>query len=201
MSCGLSEAMKGAADQVDALNESFNAAVMNSPIGELGNIAEKAEAAAQGVMDKLNDAIPSINLPDLPFDQLPLQDQFKELAALTTLGILQAPKIASKLKSMKNKYQGTDVDIDNLADLLRSGAMDIDQICKLVPNVDMQGVNVEVKGVPTSFPDIDPVALIRKGKLPDTSTFNLDGVRVDTKVISKKQADDFLDIELPTFDF
>jgi hypothetical protein len=102
---------------------------------------------------------------------------------------------------MKNKYQGTDVDIDNLADLLRSGAMDIDQICKLVPNVDMQGVNVEVKGVPTSFPDIDPVALIRKGKLPDTSTFNLDGVRVDTKVISKKQADDFLDIELPTFDF
>jgi len=79
--------------------------------------------------------------------------------------------------------------------------MDIDQICKLVPNVDMQGVNVEVKGVPTSFPDIDPVALIRKGKLPDTSTFNLDGVRVDTKVISKKQADDFLDIELPTFDF
>ena len=161
MSCGLSEAMKGAADQVDALNEKFDAAVMNSPIGELGNIAEKAEAAAQGVMDKLNDAIPSIKLPNLPFDQLPLQDQFKELAALTALGILQAPKIAQQLELMKRKYKGTDIDIDNLADLLRSGAMDIDKICKLVPNVDMQGVNVEVKGVPTSFPDIDPVALIR----------------------------------------
>ena len=101
MSCGLSEAMKGAADQVDALNEKFDAAVMNSPIGELGNIAEKAEAAAQGVMDKLNDAIPSIKLPNLPFDQLPLQDQFKELAALTALGILQAPKIAQQLELMK----------------------------------------------------------------------------------------------------
>lgn len=201
MSCGLSEAMKGAADQVDALNEKFDAAVMNSPLGELGSIAEKAEAAAQGVMDKLNDAIPSIKLPDLPFDQLPLQDQFKELAALTTLGILQAPVIAGKLAEMKNKYKNTDIDIDNLAELLRSGAMDIDQICKMVPNVDMQGVDVEVKGIPTSFPDIDPVALIRKGRLPDTSTFNLDGVRVDTQVVSKKQADDFLDIELPTFDF
>jgi len=201
MSCGLSKAMAGAAEQVDALNEKFDAAVMNSPIGELGSIAEKAEAAAQGVMDKLNDAIPSIKLPNLPFDQLPLQDQMKELAALTALGFLQAPKIASKLAEMKNKYANTDIDIDNLAELLRSGALDVDEICKLVPNVDMQGVDVEVKGIPTSFPDIDPVALIRKGKLPDTSTFNLDGVRLNTSVVSKKQADDFLDIELPTFDF
>ena len=201
MSCGLSEAMKGAADQVDALNEKFDAAVMNSPIGELGNIAEKAEAGAQGVMDKLNDAIPSIKLPNLPFDQLPLQDQFKELAALTALGILQAPKIAQQLELMKRKYKGTDIDIDNLAQLLRSGAMDIDKICKLVPNVDMQGVNVEVKGVPTSFPDIDPVALIRKGKLPDSPIIDKDFIHLDTRVVSKKQADDFLTIELPSFDF
>ena len=77
MSCGLSKAMAGAAEQVDALNEHFDAAVRNSPLGELGSIAEKAEAAAQGVMDKLNDAIPSIKLPDLPFDQLPYRISLK----------------------------------------------------------------------------------------------------------------------------
>ena len=44
---------------------------------------------------------------------------------------------------MKTKWSGVDVDIDNLADLLRSGAMDIDSICKMVPNVETDGINAE----------------------------------------------------------
>ena len=172
-----------AAEQVDALNEAIDASIMNIPgMAELDNLAATAQEAAQGVMDKLNDAIPSIKLPDVPFGELGLQDQMKELAALTALGYLQAPKIAAKLAEMKAKYSGTDVDIDNLAQLLRSGALDIDEICKLVPNVNTDGINVEVKGIPTTFPDIDPVDL-------------------DVNVVSRKQADDFLDIELPSFNF
>ena len=112
-----------------------------------------------------------------------------------------APKIAAKLAEMKAKYSGTDVDIDNLAQLLRSGALDIDEICKLVPNVNTDGINVEVKGIPTTFPDIDPVALVRKGKLPDSPVFDKDFVDLDVNVVSRKQADDFLDIELPSFNF
>ena len=67
MSCGLSKAMMGAAEQVDALNEAIDASIMNIPgMAELDNLAATAQEAAQGVMDKLNDAIPSIKLPDVP---------------------------------------------------------------------------------------------------------------------------------------
>ena len=158
MSCGLSKAMAGAADQVDALNAKLDAAVMSAPgMGELAGLKDKVEGAAQGIMDKLDAAIPSIKFPVTPFDQLPLQDQMKEIAGLLALGYLKKDAVESKIKQLEAKWSNVDVDINNLAGLLRSGAMDLDSICKLVPNVDTEGVNAVVKGIPTSFPDIDPV--------------------------------------------
>ena len=77
--------------------------------------------------------------------------------------------------------------------------MRIDDICKLVPNVQTQGVNLEVKGVPTSFPNVDPVAMIKGGDLPKLPS--IDGFKIEPEVISKAQADDFLQLELPTFDW
>jgi len=84
---------------------------------------------------------------------------------------------------------------------LREGAMDLDNLCKMVPNVNTQGIELEVKGVPTSFPDFDPVAMIRKGALPNMPKMAGKPRLGDPKVISKKQADDFLNIELPVFDW
>ena len=200
MSCGISESMKGVADQVDALNAKLDAAVMSAPgMGELAGLKDKVEGAAQGIMDKLDAAIPSIKFPDTPFDQLPLQDQMKEIAGLLALGYLKKDAVESKLKQLETKWSSVDVDINNLADLLRSGAMDLDSICKMVPNVDTEGVNAVVKGVPTSFPDIDPVSILRGGPTPQLP--KIGDVYIETSVQAKKQTDDFLDIELPTFDW
>ena len=200
MSCGISESMKGVADQVDALNAKLDAAVMSAPgMGELAGLKDKVEGAAQGIMDKLDAAIPSIKFPNTPFDQLPLQDQMKEIAGLLALGYLKKDAVESKLKQLETKWSSVDVDINNLADLLRSGAMDLDSICKLVPNVDTEGVNAVVKGVPTSFPDIDPVSILRGGPTPQLP--KIGDVYIETSVQAKKQTDDFLDIELPTFDW
>jgi hypothetical protein len=90
-----------------------------------------------------------------------------------------------------------DIDIDNLADMLRSGAMDLDSLCKMVPNVQTQGVNLEVKGIPTSFPNIDPVAILRGGSLPPMP--KVGDVYIKPTIKAKEQADDFLNLELPTF--
>ena len=200
MSCGISESMKQVADQVDALNAKLDAAVMGVPgMGELAGLKDKVEGAAQGIMDKLDAAIPSIKFPTTPFDQLPLQDQMKEIAGLLALGYLKKDAVESKIKQLERKWSNVDVDINNLADLLRSGAMDLDSICKMVPNVDTEGVHAVVKGVPTSFPDIDPVSILRGGPTPQLP--KLDKVYIETSVQSKKQTDDFLDIELPTFDW
>ena len=200
MSCGISESMKGVADQVDALNAKLDAAVMSAPgMGELAGLKDKVEGAAQGIMDKLDAAIPSIKFPDTPFDQLPLQDQMKEIAGLLALGYLKKDAVESKIKQLEAKWSNVDVDINNLAGLLRSGAMDLDSICKLVPNVDTEGVNAVVKGIPTSFPDIDPVSILRGGPTPQLP--KIGDVYIETSVQAKKQTDDFLDIELPTFDW
>ena len=200
MSCGISESMKGVADQVDALNAKLDAAVMSAPgMGELAGLKDKVEGAAQGIMDKLDAAIPSIKFPNTPFDQLPLQDQMKEIAGLLALGYLKKDAVESKIKQLEAKWSNVDVDINNLADLLRSGAMDLDSICKLVPNVDTEGVNAVVKGIPTSFPDIDPVSILRGGPTPQLP--KIGDVYIETSVQAKKQTDDFLDIELPTFDW
>jgi hypothetical protein len=192
--------MKGVADQVDALNAKLDAAVMSAPgMGELAGLKDKVEGAAQGIMDKLDAAIPSIKFPVTPFDQLPLQDQMKEIAGLLALGYLKKDAVESKIKQLEAKWSNVDVDINNLADLLRSGAMDLDSICKLVPNVDTEGVNAVVKGIPTSFPDIDPVSILRGGPTPQLP--KIGDVYIETSVQAKKQTDDFLDIELPTFDW
>tara|TARA_Y100000385_G_C13106264_1_gene648097 strand:+ start:1249 stop:1854 length:606 start_codon:yes stop_codon:yes gene_type:complete len=201
MSCGPSKAMKAAADQVDALNAKIDAAIMDIPgMDELANLKENAESAAQGLMDKLSAAIPSIAFPEVPAAAKSLQDEMKEVAGLIALGVLALPQLKNQLDYMKDKYAGVDeVDIDNLAGLLRSGAMDLDSICKLVPNVQTQGINAKVLGIPTSIPDIDPVALIRGGKLPELPKVGKVYVEVDK--VSKKQGADFFDIELPNFDF
>ena len=203
MSCGPAKAITEMADQLDALNEKIDATIMDIPgMGELAGLKDKVESQAQGLMDKLNEAMPSIKMPELPFDQLPLQDQFKQLAGLAALGYLRKDEFEDKLEKAKSAFEGLDFDVrnlDDLADQLRSGAMRIDDICKLVPNVQTQGVNLEVKGVPTSFPNVDPVAMIKGGELPKLPS--IDGFTIEPEVISKAQADDFLQLELPTFDW
>ena len=203
MSCGPSKAMLEIADQVDALNAKIDGAIMSAPgMSELAGLKDKVNDIGNGIMDKVKAAVPSIDFPIKSFDQLPLQDQMKEIAGLIALGVVALPEYKAKLELMKNKYDGIDgINIDNLADMLRSGAMDLDSICKMVPNVDTQGVNVAIKGIPTSFADVDPVAILRGAELPK---IQIDDVYVETtKVLRqdvKNEKMDFLNIELPTFD-
>ena len=48
-------------------------------------------------------------------------------------------------------------------------------------------MDVVVKGTPISFPDIDPVALVKYGKIPDVRTGK---IALKTSVRSKKQAEE-----------
>jgi len=198
MSCGPAKALLEMADKVDALNESIDAAIMDIPgMEELAGLKDKVTSEANSLMDKLNEAMPTIKFPDKDFLDLPLQDQMKQIAGLIALGYLAKPQLEAKLDQMKTKYGGVDIDIDNLADMLRSGAMDLDSLCKMVPNVQTQGVNLEVKGIPTSFPNIDPVAILRGGSLPPMP--KVGDVYIKPTIKAKEQADDFLNLELPTF--
>ena len=202
MSCGPAQAILDVADQIENAKEAVLAEIDASPLGQLLSIKEEAEAELNGLMDKLESAIPEMatDLAEKAFDELPLSDQMKDIAGFIALGYLQKDLVESKLESVKNKF-GAIVDansIDDVVSLLRSGAASVDDLCKLIPNVDTQGIGFAIKGIPTSFPTLDPVAMIKKGKLPDLP--DVGKVFLEAKVEAKDQADDFLSLELPRFD-
>ena len=193
MSCGPSEALKGMADQIDALDDKIDSLITESPLGKLNALKDQANDAVNGVMGKLEGAIPSaLNKLGSKLDQT-LHEDVSDIAKLLLLGVVALPQYKQELERV-GQYKS----LDEVADALRSGALDLDRICKLIPNTEKQGVDVIVKGTPTSFPDIDPVALVKYGKLPNYKTPKFE---VQTTTRAKKQAEEFLNFELPEFDF
>ena len=204
MSCGPSQAIRDVADAIDQGKDAVLSAIDSSPLGALISIKEKAEDEVNGLLGELEKAIPEMaeDVLNKAFDDLPLHDQVKDLAATLALGYLAAPQIIQKTEQIQRKFGAIlegDFDLDKITSLLRSGANDIDDICKLLPNADTQGIGVVVKGIPTSFPSLDPVMMIKKGGLPDLP--DVGTVFLEAKRESRDQADDFLTLELPRFNF
>ena len=113
-------------------------------------------------------------------------------------------KLEKEIALLKSKYENMDLgdfkDLDDVVAALRSGALDLDNICKLIPNFEEEpgGIGFALKGVPTSFPEIDPVALLKGGKLPDFPKSEFD---LEVEAITKEATDEFLQFDLPKFGF
>ena len=202
MSCGPSEKLKALADQVDALDDKIDSLITESPLGKLNDLKNQAGDAVNGVMGKLTDAIPEALTKIGDIADRTLHEDVSDIAKLLLLGIEGKDLYEREITRLTNKWGnisfGQFQDLEDVADALRSGALDLDRICKLIPNTEKQGVDVVVKGTPISFPDIDPVALVKYGKLP---TVRKEKIRVDTILRSKKQSEEFLNLQLPEFDF
>ena len=202
MSCGPSEKLRALADQVDALDDKIDSLITESPLGKLNDLKNQAGDAVNGVMGKLTDAIPEALTKIGDIADRTLHDDISEIGKLLLLGIVAKPLYEQEIRRLKDKWGNVGLgdfkDLDDVANALRSGALDLDKICKLIPNTEKQGVDVVVKGTPISFPDIDPVALVKYGKIPDVRTGK---IALKTSVRSKKQAEEFLNLQLPEFDF
>ena len=205
MSCGPAEALKGLADGIDILDDKIDSLIEESPLGKLNELKGEAEAAVNGVMDAVNVMIPEIGLGVLDgLVPAGLQDDIKGIASFVLAGIASKDAFENKLNSLKSKYENMDLgdfkDLDDVVAALRSGALDLDNICKLIPNFEEEpgGIGFALKGVPTSFPEIDPVALLKGGKLPDFPKFEFD---LEVEAITKEATDEFLQFDLPKFGF
>ena len=202
MSCGPSEKLKELAGKVQAAEDKFDAAIDASPLGKINDIKNEALEAVNGVMGKMENMIPSIINKVLSDSDKTLHQDTKDLIKLIMLGVLKKDEIEAKLEGMKNKWGNVDLgDIKNFDDLKRlimSGAIDLDSLCKLVPNIEKEGTVVTVRATPTSFPDIDPAAILKGEKLPEYRKPKID-IRVGTR--AKKQAEEFLNLELPDFNW
>ncbi len=202
MSCGPSEKLKELADQVDAVEKKFDNMINESPLGKLNDLKAEAEAEINGVMGKIEGMIPDI-LSDLKdFSDKTLHEDVTDLFKFMIIAGARKEQIKGKLDQLKTKWGSVDLgdikDFNDLENLLRSGAIDLDSICKLIPNIEKEGVGITVKGVPTSFPDIDPVAILKGHKLPKLPDPK---IIIDIGARKKEITDAFLNLELPDFDF
>lgn len=202
MSCGPSEKLKELASKVQAAEDKFDAAINSSPLGKINDIKNDALDTVNGVMGKMENMIPSIINKVLDPADKTLHQDVKDLIKFIMLGKLYLPSIEAQLKHMKAKWGDVDLgdikNFDDLRSLISSGAVDLDTLCKLVPNISKEGVQVTVNATPTSFPDIDPAAIIKGGQLPHVHKPKI-SVSVSTR--AREQAEEFLNLELPDFDY
>tara|TARA_Y100000361_G_scaffold44407_1_gene38431 strand:+ start:7226 stop:7825 length:600 start_codon:yes stop_codon:yes gene_type:complete len=190
MSCGPAEKMRAMADEIDALNKKAEDAV-NAAIGDkLGALQQEAQDKINGIMAKVEGMIPSIGFPKPSTNSI---SDLENIAKLIMLGKLAEPQVEAAIKQFKSAWGG-DIDIDNLADRLRKGSLAIDQICKAIPNLETDGVQVTVKGTPTSFPEVDAVALLKGGDLPE---YKKPKLQYDITKRTKEATDSFLKVKMP----
>ena len=200
MSCGPSEKLKDLAAQVQAAEDKFDSLVNSSPLGKLNEIKNDALEDVNGILGKMETMIPSILNKLLSAADKTLHDDVKDLLKFIMLGKIAQPQIESQLDWMKERWGNLDLgDIKNFDDLrrmLENGAIDIDNLCKLIPNVEEEGVNVIVRATPTSFPDIDPAAILKGGPLPD---YRKPKITVGVEKRAREQLEEFINLEIPDF--
>jgi len=200
MSCGPSEKLKELADQVAAAEKKFDAAVNESPLGKINEIKNDALEDINKVMGKLESVVPSILNKAIEFGDKNLHEDVSDFLKMVLILGMTKDEIKTRLDLIKQKWGHVDLgaikDFDDLEDALRSGAVTLDSICELIPNLDKTGVGIVVQGTPTSFPDIDPAEILKGEPLPD---YKVPDIVIDVKVRAKQQAEEFFNLELPDF--
>lgn len=164
MSCGPNPLMAKLKDAEDAAKKAFDSLTDGADgiMGSLDSLAGDLDAQISGQLSKLKEAMPSIELPDLGSVTLPelnlpeikapklsLQNDIKGLIGAD----FSNPLTLLELESIKEKFKDSGVDFDTLSKDLISGKINVDNLCKLVPDVaKKEDGSTEKKGTPATAP-------------------------------------------------
>lgn len=185
MSCGLNEKQQEVLDKLTSLSSadgilgvldafSFTFPTTGQGIAEtLGVGAQYAtltteiQKVEQFITDIQNGMIP---IPDnlipeelktLQTDVQGLVNKIKPVASSATDVILSAEQIANEVSNLKTKWGDIDLGdggIENLPNLIKSGAVDLENLCKKIPNLQksLDGLSNVLKGTPITAPEEPP---------------------------------------------
>ena len=203
MSCGPSKALAGLAEKVDLANEKIDELILQPTIGKLDDLKQQAEDELNGMLGDLEAMIPEIDLGiEIPEELKSLQDDFKDVGNFLLLGLAKKDALVNKMAQIESKWGNVDLgDFENLQDIskaLMTGAADIDSLCKLLPNVQTDGIDISVKGTPLSFPNLDLGAILLGDDVPK---FKKGKFELDIKAIKKGLNSDFFTTRIPNIDF
>lgn len=207
MSCGVPQEVKDLVDQLSVFKK--------GPIGALDLLPIPIPTTGQGLIEqikttalyaeiiaeidkikaKIKLAIPEI---DLPIEVKGLQSQIESIATSVLSAKLSGEQLLNELDTLKTKYSGIDLgnlDIENIPGLLETGILDLENLCKKIPNFEEDGGEIVFRGIPITFPTTSPQSIIKSGKLPEIT---IGKITVDI-VKRKNQAEaNYLNIELPS---
>lgn len=196
MSCGPSEALKKVADKIEAGNSAIDSKINAIAGGAIGGIRSVLQGAVNGVKGAVKGAIPEIDLPNVPDS---LQNDVTDLVKKLAVSRLAYLDIKNDLKNLETKWGSLDfgdIDLNNLPTLLRSGALDLETICKKIPNFEKEGVDVIVKGLPITFPNTNASSIIRGGNIPKIPE---PIIKVDVARAKREAGEKFVNVVKPRF--
>lgn len=150
-----------------------------------------------------NGIIPEISLPpqldSLQNDIKGVIEKVKPQLATATDVFLNAEQLANEVTILKNKWGNIDLGaggIENLPNLIKSGAVDLEKLCSQIPNFEkgLDGLTNILKGQPITVPDEAPEEPELSGQLAAAKLTNL---TQDFTRRAQEIKDEFAGIEAP----
>ena len=150
------------------------------------------------VTSKLKEYLPEIEIPEeLKGKVEGLQLDIENFASAVLTAKLAADDIKNEVYNLKTKYSGLDlgdVAIDDIPNLLKQGALDLDNLCKKIPNFEKDGAGFVLKGTPITTPKKSAIADLLGIQIPEVKDFVY---TIDPVKQAKEAGENFINVELP----
>lgn len=150
------------------------------------------------VTSKLKEYLPEIEIPEeLKGKVEGLQLDIENFASDVLTAKLAVDDIKNEVNNLKTKYSGLDlgdVAIDDIPDLLKQGALDLDNLCKKIPNFEKDGAGFVLKGTPITTPKKSAIADLLGIQIPEVKDFVYS---IDPVKQAKEAGENFINVELP----
>jgi len=201
--CGATEKLVELTDSFLTKDELIDKAIDKLPITpaqgqaiqdaiEIALIATDAAALQSLVTSKLKEFLPEIELPE---EIKGLQADIEGFASDILAAKLAVDDIKNEVSNLKTKYDGLDlgdVAIDDIPNLLKQGALDLDNLCKKIPNFEEDGAGFVLKGTPITTPKKSAIADLLGIQIPEVKD-------VVYRIQEVKQAKEksFINVDLP----
>jgi len=205
--CGATEKLVELTDSFLTKDELIDKAIDKLPITpaqgqsiqdaiEIALIATDAAALQSLVTSKLKEYLPEIEIPEeLKGKVEGLQLDIENFASDVLTAKLAVDDIKNEVNNLKTKYSGLDlgdVAIDDIPDLLKQGALDLDNLCKKIPNFEKDGAGFVLKGTPITTPKKSAIADLLGIQIPEVKDFVY-----DIQAVKQAKEESFVNIEIP----
>lgn len=201
--CGATEKLVELTDSFLTKDELIDKAIDKLPITpaqgqaiqdaiEIALIATDAAALQSLVTSKLKEFLPEIEVPE---EIKGLQADIEGFASDILAAKLAVDDIKNEVSNLKTKYDGLDlgdVAIDDIPNLLKQGALDLDNLCKKIPNFEEDGAGFVLKGTPITTPKKSAIADLLGIQIPEIKDFVY-----DIREVKQAKGKSFINVDLP----